>query len=118
MDASTIMKLKPELTRFLHQFDGQFWRVTRRYLDLYYRGAVGAVAPQEPREPMADAPRASRVTLQEFLGLFRWDEQGVRDEPSSMSLVVMPTPRASASSMRPASSRRAARPLASNASTG
>ena len=36
MEADTILRIKPELTRFLHQFDDCFGRVsTRRYLDLY-----------------------------------------------------------------------------------
>lgn len=35
MDADTIPRIKPELTRFLHQFDDCFGCVsTRRYLDL------------------------------------------------------------------------------------
>ena len=39
MDAETIMRIKPELTSFLQQFDDCFGRVTtRRYLDLYIAG--------------------------------------------------------------------------------
>jgi hypothetical protein len=30
MDASMILQIKPELTRFLHQFDGYFGRITTR----------------------------------------------------------------------------------------
>jgi hypothetical protein len=38
-DASMVLKIKPELTRFLHQFDDCFGRVTtRRYLDVYVEG--------------------------------------------------------------------------------
>lgn len=55
MDASTIMQLKPELTRFLHQFDPCFGRVTsRRYLDLYVEGQLSEL-PRKSIEPMADA---------------------------------------------------------------
>jgi len=80
MDAKTILKLKPELTHFLHQFDGFFGRVTtRRYLDLYVEGQLGPL-PRKSLEPMADAFGVPPRNLQEFLGLFRWDEQGVRDE--------------------------------------
>jgi SRSO17 transposase len=80
MDANTILQLKPELTRFLHQFDGYFGRVTtRRYLDLYIEGQLGPL-PRKSLEPMADAFGVPPRNLQEFLGLFRWDEQGVRDE--------------------------------------
>jgi len=68
------------LTRFLHQFDEYFGRVTtRRYLDLYIEGQLSAL-PRKSIEPMADAFGVPPRNLQEFLGLFRWDEQGVRDE--------------------------------------
>ena len=80
MDASTILKVKPELTRFLHQFDGDFGRVTtRRYLDLYVEGQLSNL-PRKSIEPMADAFGEPPRNLQEFLSLFRWDEQGVRDK--------------------------------------
>jgi SRSO17 transposase len=79
MDASTIMKLKPELTRFLHQFDHCFGRVTsRRYLDLYVEGQLSDL-PRKSIEPMADALGVPPRNLQEFLGLYRWDEPAVRD---------------------------------------
>ena len=80
MDARVIMQIKPELTRFLHQFDSYFGRVTpRRYLDLYVEGQLGPL-PRKSLEPMADAFGEPPRNLQEFLGLFRWEEQGVRDE--------------------------------------
>jgi SRSO17 transposase len=80
MDAKTILKIKPELSRFLNQFDGYFGRVTtRRYLDLYVGGQLSDL-PRKSIEPMADAFGEPPRNLQEFLGLFRWDEQGVRDE--------------------------------------
>jgi SRSO17 transposase len=80
MDASTILRIKPELTRFLNQFDGYFGRVTtRRYLGLYVEGQLSDL-PRKSIEPMADAFGEPPRNLQEFLGLFRWDEQGVRDE--------------------------------------
>jgi SRSO17 transposase len=79
MDASTIMQIKPELTRFLHLFDDCFGRVTtRRYLDLYVEGQLSNL-PRKSIEPMADAVGEPPRNLQEFLGLFRWDEQAVRD---------------------------------------
>ena len=79
MDATTIMKLKPELTRFLHQFDHCFGRVTsRRYLDLYVEGQLSDL-PRKSIEPMADALGVPPRNLQEFLGLYRWDEPAVRD---------------------------------------
>jgi len=79
MDANTILKIKPELTRFLNQFDGCFGRVnTRRYLDLYVEGQLSNL-PRKSIEPIADAFGEPPRNLQEFLGLFCWDEQGVRD---------------------------------------
>jgi len=79
MDASTIMKLRPELTRFLHQFDHCFGRVTsRRYLDLYVEGQLSDLA-RKSIEPMADAMGEPPRNLQEFLSLFRWNESAVRD---------------------------------------
>jgi SRSO17 transposase len=79
MDANTIMQLKPELTRFLHQFDPCFGRVTsRRYLDLYVEGQLSDL-PRKSVEPMADALGVPPRNLQEFLGLYRWDEPAVRD---------------------------------------
>jgi SRSO17 transposase len=80
MDARVILQIKPELTRFLHQFDDYFGRVTtRRYLDLYIEGQLGPL-PRKSLEPMADAFGEPPRNLQEFLGLFRWDEQGIRAE--------------------------------------
>ena len=79
MDADTILRIKPELTRFLHQFDDCFGRVTtRRYLDLYIEGQLSNL-PRKSIEPMADAFGEPPRNLQEFLGLFRWEESAVRD---------------------------------------
>ena len=45
MDVKTIMRIKPELRRFLNRFDDCFGRVTtRRYLDLYIEGLVHVTA--------------------------------------------------------------------------
>jgi SRSO17 transposase len=79
MDAGTILRIKPELTRFLRQFDDCFGRVTtRRYLNLYVEGQLSDL-PRKSIEPMADAVGEPPRNLQEFLGLFRWDEQALRD---------------------------------------
>jgi SRSO17 transposase len=79
MDGKTILRIKPELTRFLHQFDDCFGRITsRRYLDLYIEGQLSDL-PRKSIEPMADAVGEPPRNLQEFLGLFRWDEKAVRD---------------------------------------
>jgi SRSO17 transposase len=79
MEAATILKIKPALTRYLHEFDGCFGRVTaRRHLDTYILGQLGPLE-RKSIEPMADASGAPPRTLQEFLGLYRWDEAAVRD---------------------------------------
>jgi len=79
MDADTILKLKPTLTRYLHQFDDCFGRVTaRRHLDTYVLGQLGDL-PRKSVEPIADASGTAPRTLQEFLSLYRWDELAMRD---------------------------------------
>jgi len=79
MDTDTILRIKPELTRFLHHFDDCFGRVTtRRYLDMYIEGQLGDL-PRKSIEPMADAVGEPPRNLQQFLSLFRWDEWTVRD---------------------------------------
>jgi SRSO17 transposase len=79
MDADTIMRIKPELTAFLHQFDDCFGRVTtRRYLDLYVEGQLSDL-PRKSIEPMADAAGEPPRNLQQFLSRFRWDEDRLRD---------------------------------------
>ena len=79
MDVKTIMRIKPELTRFLHQFDDCFGRITtRRYLDLYVEGQLSDL-PRKSIEPMADAVGEPPRNLQQFLSLFRWDHEALRD---------------------------------------
>jgi SRSO17 transposase len=80
MDAATIMEIKPALQRFLQQFDGCFGRSsTRQYLPVYIRGQLSELA-RKSIEPMADAAGIPARNLQEFLSLFRWDEQRLRDQ--------------------------------------
>ena len=79
MDADTVLKIKPALTRYLHEFDGYFGRITaRRHLDTYVMGQLGPLE-RKSVEPMADASGTPPRTLQEFLGLYRWDESALRD---------------------------------------
>jgi SRSO17 transposase len=79
MDADTILRMKPALTQYLHEFDGCFGRVTaRRHLDTYVLGQLGDL-PRKSVEPIADASGTPPRTLQEFLSLFRWDESAMRD---------------------------------------
>jgi len=80
MDAKTIMKIKPELSRFLRQFDSCFGRSnTRQYLPVYIQGQLSDL-PRKSIEPMADAAGIPARNLQEFLSLFRWDQQRLRDQ--------------------------------------
>ena len=79
MDVETILRIKPALTHFLHQFDDCFGRIsTRRYLDLYVEGQLRDLQRKslEPRADYFDEPPRN---LQQFLSLFRWDEQRMRD---------------------------------------
>ena len=79
MDADTILEIKSALTQYLHGFDGCFGRVTaRQHLDTYVLGQLGPLERMSI-EPMADASGTPPRTLQEFLGLYRWDESAMRD---------------------------------------
>jgi SRSO17 transposase len=79
MDADTVLQIKPALAQYLHEFDGCFGRVTaRRHLDTYMLGQLGPLK-RKSIEPMADASGTPPRTLQEFLGLYRWDESAMRD---------------------------------------
>ena len=79
MDATTILQIKPALTRFLHQFDDCFARSqTRGHLVTYVQGQLGPL-PRKSVEPIADAAGTPPRTLQEFLSLSRWDEAMMRD---------------------------------------
>jgi SRSO17 transposase len=79
MDAKTIMSIKPTLNRFLRQFDSCFGRSsTRQYLPVYVRGQLSDLS-RKSLEPVADAAGIPARNLQEFLSLFRWDQQRLRD---------------------------------------
>jgi SRSO17 transposase len=79
MDADTILRIKPELTEYLHAFDGCFGRRTaRQHLDTYVQGQLGPLE-RKSVEPMADAADIPPRNLQEFLSLYRWDESAMRD---------------------------------------
>ena len=79
MDAETILRIKPALTQYLHEFDGCMGRVTnRRHLRSYVAGQLSDL-PRKSIEPIADAAGQPPRTLQQFLGLLQWDEAGVRD---------------------------------------
>ena len=55
MDADTILRIKPALTRYLHELDDCFGRSqTRGHLLTYIAGQLGDL-PRKSVEPMADA---------------------------------------------------------------
>ena len=79
MDADTVLRIKPALSQYLHEFDGYFGRITaRQHLDTYVLGQLGDL-PRKSIEPMADAAGVPPRNLQEFLSLYRWDESAMRD---------------------------------------
>ncbi len=79
MDAQTILRIRPSLSQFLHQFDGCMGRVTNQdHLGTYVCGQLSDLQ-RKSIEPMADAAGQPPRTLQEFLSLLRWDESAVRD---------------------------------------
>lgn len=78
MDADTVLRIKPALTQYLHEFDGCFGRITaRQHLDTYVQGQLGD-GLRKSVEPMADAAGIPPRNLQEFLSLYRWDESAMR----------------------------------------
>lgn len=78
MDADQIRRLKPELTRYLHEFDDCFARRdTRAHFPIYVEGQLSEL-PAKSCEPMALAAGVAPRTLQEFLSQHRWDEDRLR----------------------------------------
>lgn len=79
MDAETILRIKPALTEYLHEFDGCIGRVTNGgHLATYVTGQLSDL-DRKSIEPIADAAGVPPRTLQEFLGLLKWDESAARD---------------------------------------
>ena len=80
MDADTILRIRPMLTEYLHEFDGCMARITNRaHLRTYVSGQLGDL-DRKSVEPIADAAGVPPRTLQEFLSMLRWDEQAARDQ--------------------------------------
>ena len=79
MNAKTIMRIKPKLTRFLHALDDCLGRATtRRYPDLYIEGQLSDL-PRKSIERMADAVGEPPRNLQESMSLFHRDQAAARD---------------------------------------
>ena len=80
MDADTILRIRPMLTAYLHEFDGCMGRVTNRpHLQTYVSGQLGDL-DRKSVEPIADAAGVPPRTLQEFLSMLKWDDQAARDQ--------------------------------------
>lgn len=79
MDAQTILRIRPALRQYLHQFDDCFGRCTaRQHLTTYVEGQLGPL-PRKSVEPMADAAGIPPRNLQQLLSLYQWDESAMRD---------------------------------------
>jgi SRSO17 transposase len=79
MDADQIRQLRPQLRRYLRQFDDCFGDSrTRAHLPRYVRGQLSDL-PRKSVEPIALAQGVAPRTLQEFLSLLDWDEPRMID---------------------------------------
>ena len=80
MDADTILRIRPMLTEYLHEFNGCMGRITNRaHLQTYVSGQLGNL-DRKSVEPIADAAGVPPRTLQEFLSMLKWDDQAARDQ--------------------------------------
>lgn len=79
MDAEQIRRLKPELVRFLREFDDCFGRCdTRGHFPKYVEGQLSEL-PRKSVEPIALKTGVPVRTLQEFLSQHKWDDDRMRD---------------------------------------
>lgn len=94
MTTEEIRGLSGKLSRFLGQFEDCF--ATYRghaHLRTYVEGQLGPL-PRKSVEPIADAAGIPSRTLQEFLGLHRWNEGAVRDRLQRYLARTQPGPEA------------------------
>ena len=116
MDAEQIRRLRPDLKRYLRQFDDCFGRRdTRGHMPKYVEGQLSDL-PRKSVEPMALKVGVPVRTLQEFLSQHEWDHLRMRDR---LQQLVSQEHRGEviASSTRRAWPRREIRRLACNANT-
>lgn len=79
MDADGVLRLKSALTAYLHEFDDCMGVASnRRHLATYVQGQLGP-GDRKSVEPIADRAGVPARTLQEFLEMFKWDHQRLRD---------------------------------------
>jgi len=84
MDVSELRKMRRHLDTFLGKFaDCIQTKPSRRLLRTYVRGQISALE-RKSVEPMALAAGVAPRTLQEFLGLHRWDHQAMRRRVGEM----------------------------------
>lgn len=77
MDVQELRKLRRELDAFAGQFDDCIkTRPSRDHMRTYLNGQLGNLK-RKSIEPMALAAEVPPRTLQEFLSIHRWDEDGV-----------------------------------------
>jgi SRSO17 transposase len=94
MDAEHIRRLRPELGRFLRQFDDCFGNArTRTHLPVYVRGQLSDL-PRKSVEPIALAEGVAPRTLQEFLSLLEWDDGRLVDRVHQLVARDHASPRA------------------------
>jgi SRSO17 transposase len=94
MDAEHIRRLRPELGRFLRQFDDCFGNArTRTHLPVYVRGQLSDL-PRKSVEPIALAEGVAPRTLQEFLSLLEWDDGRMVDRVHQLVARDHASPRA------------------------
>jgi len=79
IEAAAILELKPALIVCPRGFDGCFGRITtRQHLGTCAHGQLSNLRCKSV-EPIALAAGTPPRTLQEFLGLYRWDESARRN---------------------------------------
>lgn len=79
MDADRIRRLRPQLTRYLKQFDSGFARRdTRAYFPIDVEGQLSDLG-EKSCAPMALEAGFPPRNLQEFLTTYKWDEDRARD---------------------------------------
>jgi len=78
MEVSELRQVRRNLDRFLRRFEGCIkMKPTRRHLRTYVRGQMSDLE-RKSVEPMALGAGVAPRTLQEFLGLHRWDHEALR----------------------------------------
>jgi SRSO17 transposase len=79
MTLAELAAIRKNLDRFLRRFDGCIrTRPSREHLRTYVGGQIGRL-PRKSIEPIALEAGVPPRSLQEFLSLHKWDEQGVRE---------------------------------------